>query len=403
MPLTNLAIQRVKPADRPQKLFDEKGLFLLVAPRGSKLWRFKYRFAGKEKLLSLGSYPEVSLASARARRDDLRKLIASGIDPSAQRQAEKRALASGNENTFGAIALEWIASRSAIWVPDHTKRQEGRLQKHVLPYLGDRGIEDIEPSEIIAVLRRIESGGTPETAARVLSIVNQICRYAIQTARLIYDPSANLRGVLAPAPKRHLAAITTPEKIGPLLVRLQEYAGSPSVEAALKLAPILFVRPGELRQMRWAHLNLETAEWQLPLSKTQQELMVPLPRQAVEILKSLQSMTGHSVYVFPNARSATRPMSENAVLAALRSLDISADETTAHGFRAMARTVLDEVLGFRPDIIEHQLGHTVRDPLGRAYNRTTFINERRTMMQAWADYLDTLLDETTTSSTNSTL
>jgi len=403
MPLSNLAIQRAKPRAQAYKLFDEKGLFALVTPRGSKLWRFKYRFLGKEKLLSLGSYPDISLAAARERRDGLRRLVASGIDPSTQRRAERRALASRNENTFGAIALEWVASRSVAWVPDHAKRQEARLQRHVLPFLGDKAIEDIEPTEIVLTLRRIESGGAPETATRVLSIVRQICRYAIQTARLTSDPSANLGGVLAPPPKRHLAAITTPEKIGPLLVKLEAFAGSPWVKAALKLAPVLFVRPGELRKMQWMHINLEAAEWQLPLSKTQGELTVPLPRQAVEILKNLQPITGHSVYVFPNARSATRPMSENAILAALRSLDISADETTAHGFRAMARTILDEVLGFRPDIIEHQLGHAVRDPLGRAYNRTTFIGERRTMMQAWADYLDTLLVETTTSSTETIL
>lgn len=237
MPLSNLTIQRARPSSTAYKLFDEKGLFLLVEPRGSKLWRFKYRFAGKEKLLSLGSYPEVGLASARERRDELRKLVASGINPSDHRQAQKNARDSRAANTFGALAVEWIASRSQTWVDDHTKRQEGRLARHVLPTLGDRAIQEIEPTEVVAVLRRIETAGTPETARRVLSIVSQICRYAVQTGRLTADPTANLKGVLGPVAKRHLAAITAPEKIGPLLIKLRSFQGSPAVQAALKLAP----------------------------------------------------------------------------------------------------------------------------------------------------------------------
>lgn len=388
MSLTDTSIRNAKATNKARKLFDERGLFLLIAPTGGKLWRFKYRFVGKEKLLALGAYPEVSLAVARERRGAARKLVAAGVDPAAQRRAERAAA----ESSFEAVAREWFAKFSPQWVESHNATVLSRMERDLFPYIGKSAISAITAPELLSVLQRIEKRGANETARRVRQICSQVFRYAIATARAERDPSADLRGALAPVVTVHRAAITEPERVAGLLRVLDDYEGTAVVKAALSLAPLVFVRPGELRKAEWAEMNFERAEWIIPpwRMKMRQALVVPLSRQAVSVLRVLHAITGEGRFVFPSARSSDRPMSDNAVLAAMRRCEIPKEEMTGHGFRALARTILDEVLHFRVDLIEHQLGHAVKDPNGRAYNRTAFLPERVAMMQAWADYLDDL-------------
>ena len=392
MPLTDKSIRNSKPGDRPIKLFDGGGLFLLVVPAGGKWWRLKYRFAGKEKLISLGTYPEVSLKEARDRRDSARKQLASGIDPSTSRKAAKTSLSERISNSFETVAREWLTKFSPRWTPIHIDNITRRLEKNILPWIGSRPIAEVSPPELLTVLRRIEDRGAIETAHRAQQNCSQVFRYAIATGRADRDPSADLRGALAPVQEKHLAAITDPRGVGRLLRAIDVYEGSFITKCALRLAPLVFVRPGELRLAEWTEVDLERAEWNIPRSrmKMREPHLVPLSKQSLEILKELKPLTGEGRYVFPGARSNKRPMSENAVLAALRYMGFAKDEMSGHGFRAMARTILDEVLHVRPDYIEHQLGHAVRDPNGRAYNRTAHLDERRKMMQQWADYLDQL-------------
>jgi integrase len=391
MATTDTKIRNAKPKDKQFKLFDTDGLFLLVSPAGGKWWRFKYRFGGKEKLISLGTYPEVSLSQARARRDAARKQVADGIDPSLARKALKAAKTQ-DANTFEVVAREWHTKFTPSWTPGHAATIVRRLELNVFPWIGARPIIHIKAPELLMVLRRIESRGALETAHRVKIICGQVFRYAVATGRAERDPSADLRGALPPVKPKHLSAITDPEKVAGLLRAIDDYVGSFVTKCALKLAPLLFVRPGELRQMEWSEIDLDAAEWNIPAEKmkNRQPHLVPLARQSVEVLRELYPLTGTGRYVFPSARTPRRPMSNNAVLAALRRMGFEKDEMSGHGFRAMARTILDEVLQIRPDFIEHQLAHAVRDPLGRAYNRTTHLPERRKMMQNWADYLDGL-------------
>jgi integrase len=391
MPLTDSKARNAKPKKNQFKLFDTDGLFLLVSPAGGKWWRFKYRLGGKEKLISLGTYPEVSLAQARARRDEARKQVADGIDPSQARKALKAAKVQ-NESTFEVVAREWHSKFTLTWTPGHAITIKSRLEYNVFPWIGGRPINEIKAPELLMVLRRIESRGALETAHRVRTICGQVFRYAVATGRAERDPAADLRGALPQVKSKHLSAVTKPEEVAGLLRAIDGYQGSFVTKCALRLAPYLFVRPGELRQMEWAQVNLETAEWNIPAErmKTRQPHLVPLAHQSLEILRELYPLTGTGKYVFPNPRSSKRPMSNNAVLAALRRMGFEKEEMTGHGFRAMARTILDEVLQFRVDFIEHQLAHAVRDPNGRAYNRTAHLAERRKMMQTWADYLDGL-------------
>ncbi len=392
MPLTHVAIRRAQPSKKSRKMFDGRGLYLEVSPRGGKWWRQKYRFEGKDKRISLGVYPDVSLKEARRRCEDARRLLAGGVDPSEHRQALKAAKAQRNSNTFEAVAREWFTKQAPSWAPSHSSLIMSRLQRNIFPWLGGKPIADINASQLLEVVRRIERRGVLETAHRVLQNCGQVFRYAVATGRAERDLSADLRGALSPVKKKHFAALTDPKKVGPLLRVLDGYEGSLIVRCALRLAPLVFVRPGELRRAEWTDIDLEAAEWRFTVTKTETSHLVPLSRQAVDVLRELYPLTGHGRYVFPSGRTprGNRPMSENAVLAALRRLGIGKEEMSGHGFRAMARTLLDEVLGFRPDYIEHQLAHVVRDPLGRAYNRTAHLPERRTMMQAWADYLDQL-------------
>ncbi len=399
MPLTDALIRNARPSGRvskekglpvPDRLSDGGGLYLEVSPAGGKWWRLKFRHGGKEKRLSLGVYPDVGLKLARERRDEARRLLASGIDPSDHRKATKTAQVERAGNSFEVIAREWYARHSHGWVDKHGSRILRRLETDIFPWIGGRPIAEVTAPELLAALRHIEGRGAIETAHRVLSSCGQVFRYAVATGRAERDPSGDLRGALPPAKGKHFAAVTDPRRVGDLLRSLDGYQGTFAVRCALRLAPLVFVRPGELRAAEWADIDLDAGEWRYTVSKTKTPHIVPLSRQAVEILREIQPLTGQGRYVFPSARSPQRPMSDNAVLAALRRMGIGKDEMSGHGFRAMARTILDEVLGVRADLIEHQLAHAVRDPNGRAYNRTAHLPERRKMMQQWADYLDTL-------------
>lgn len=390
MPLTDTAIRNAKPGTKPAKLFDERGLFMIVTPTGGKWWRFRYKFDDKEKLLSLGIYPDVGLKDARLRRDDARKLLADGIDPGENRKAQKATKQDRAANSFEVVAREWYTKHSPNWAEHHGDRIIRRFERDIFPWIGGRPIADVTAPELLAAMRRIESRGALETAHRALGNCGQVFRYAVATGRATRDPSGDLRGALPPVKGEHFAAVTEPIQAAELLRTLDGYQGTLTVACALRLAPLVFVRPGELRNAEWADVDLDAAEWRYRVTKTDSDHIVPLATQAVAILRELHALTGTGRYVFPGARSNGRPMSDNAILAAMRRMGISKDEMSGHGFRAMARTILDEVLGVRPDLIEHQLAHAVKDPNGRAYNRTAHLAERRKMMQLWADYLDKL-------------
>jgi len=391
VPLTDMKVQKAKPQDKPVTLFDGGGLFLMVTPSGGKLWRFKYRYDGKQKLLALGAYPEVSLADARHKREDARKLLASNNDPGAVRKAQNQANTQKSE-TFETIAREWFQKFSQRWKETHSSRIIRSLERDVFPWIGTQPIAEIKAPELLAVLRRVETRGTLDTVHRIRTICGQIFRYAVVSGRAERDPSGDLKGAIPPPQEGHMAAITEPAKVGELLRAIDGYQGSVAVQCALKLAPLVFVRPGELRNMEWVEIDFENAQWNIPAEKMKMKEphIVPLPTQALALLTAIKSLTSASRYVFPSGRSFDRPMSNNAILAALRRMGYTKDEMSGHGFRAMARTILDEVLQVRTDYIEAQLAHRVRDPLGRSYNRTHHLNERRKMMQTWADYLDGL-------------
>lgn len=391
MPLTDVRVRTAKPAEKDYKMADERGLFLLVKKNGSKYWRMKYRIAGKEKLLAIGVYPDVSLASARQSRDEARSMLAQGIDPMEHKKAVKAAFHESASNSFEIIAREWLGNRK----PGSEKsdaRIKRILEKDLFPAMGSRPIADITPPELLRALRRMESRGVLETAHKARQYAGQIFRYAVATGRADRDPSADLKGALKTPTKRHFAAITTPKEAGQLMKAIYSYQASPAVMAALKLAPLLFCRPGELRQLEWQEVNFEERRIELPPEKmkVKEPHIIPLCKQAMAILEELHALTGRGRYVFPNGRGASRPLSENGLRVALRTMGYTNEQMTVHGFRAMARTLLDEILAFPVDWIEHQLAHAVRDANGRAYNRTKHLEQRRKMMQTWADYLDGL-------------
>ena len=391
VPLTDMQVLKVKPQDKPKMLFDGGGLYLLVTPSGGKLWRFKYRFDNKSKTMAFGTYPEISLLDARQRRDDARRLLANNIDPSAVRKAQKQAKVEDTE-TFEVIAREWHSRFTSTWTIGHAGTIMDRLERDLFPWIGKRPIAEIKAHELLAAMRRVESRGALESAHRIRTIGGQVFRYAVATGRAERDISVDLKGALPQPQEKHRAAITEPLEVAKLLRAIDDYSGSFVVKCALKIAPFVFVRPGELRHMEWTELDFENAQWNIPAGKMKMKEphLVPLSGQAIKILKELQGLTGASRYVFPSGRSFDRALSDNAILSALRRMGYAKDEMSGHGFRAMARTILDEVLQVRPDFIEHQLAHAVRDPNGRAYNRTAHLLERRKMMQTWADYLDAL-------------
>jgi integrase len=390
-PLSEAKVRNAKSRKSNYKIFDGGGLFLMVTPTGGKLWHFKYRYNQKEKKLAFGSYPEISLAEARQRRDEARRQLAHGIDPGAVRKAQKQAETRETE-TFEVIAREWHTKFMTTWSPGHAATILSRMERDLFPWIGKRPIAEIKAPELLSVLRRVESRGALETAHRIRTIAGQVFRYSVATGRAERDPSADLKGALPQPGEKHLAALTDPKDVAPLLRAIDGYSGHFVVKCALKLAPLLFVRPGELRKAEWTEIDFEQSAWNIPANKMKmkQAHIVPLCRQAVEILTELKALTGSSKYVFPSGWTNTQPMSNNAILAALRRMGFEKGTMTGHGFRAMARTILDEVLQVRPDYIEHQLAHAVRDPNGRAYNRTAHLAERRKMMQLWADYLEGL-------------
>lgn len=392
MPLTDSAIRTAKPAEKPVRMFDGGGLYLEVSPAGGKLWRLKYRFEGKEKRLSFGSYPDVPLKAARERRDEARKVLAAGIDPGEQRKAMKAASEERALNSFEVICREWLEKWRTTVEPAQYQKALARHEKNVFPWLGGRPIAEISAPEVLAVLRRVDERGARYTAHKIRSEISQAFRYAVATGRAERDPCPDLRGAIPPARGEHFAAITTPKETGELLRAIDAFRGTLIVKSALLLAPMLFVRPGELRKAEWSEFDFERGEWNIPAKrmKARRPHLVPLPPQAVQILRDLEPLTGRFVHVFAG-RDPKKPMSDAAVNAALRRMGYDTKtEITGHGFRAMARTILHEELHFEPDVIEHQLAHSVPDALGAAYNRTKFLKERREMMRRWADYLGRL-------------
>lgn len=392
MALTDTGIKKAKPTSKPQRLFDGGGMYLEVMPTGGKLWRLKYRFGGKEKRLALGSYPDTSLKDAREKRDAARKLLAAGIDPSEYRKAVKAAGIELTTNTFEAIARQWFTLRAGKWVKSHSEKVINRLERDIFPWLGSKPIKAVTRAEILSCLNRVIERGAIESARRAGFNIAQIFTYAIDNELADRNPAANLGGTLPSVETKHRAAITDVKEIGGLLRSIDTYEGSIVTRCALHLSPLVFVRPVELRSAEWAEIDFDKALWTIPAEKMKmrESHIVPLSKQALAILKELHPVTGKGRYVFPSANSPKRSMSNNAVLSALRRMGYAKDEMSGHGFRAMARTVLDETLHIRPDYIEHQLAHAVRDPNGRAYNRTSHLVERKAMMQQWADYLDTL-------------
>lgn len=392
MPLSATQVDKSKPQEKDYKLPDGNGLYLLVKTNGSKYWRLKYRYAGKERLLALGVYPAVTLKDARALKDDAKRSLAQGVDPSAQKQAKKQSKGIAASNSFEAIAREWMLVKMSDKSASHQDRTKSALEKDLFPYIGHKAISELTPVELLNTLRRIESRGAIETAHRAKQTAGQVLRYAIATGRADRDISADLKGALKNPIQKHFPSITSPAEVGKLLNAIDGYTGTNIVKAALKLSPLLFCRPGELRHLEWSEVDLEQSRIEIPADKMKmrESHLIPLSEQAKEILSDIAPLTGQLKYVFPSPRGASRPLSENGVRTALRALGYDNETLTPHGFRAMARTLLDEVLGFRVEWIEQQLAHAVKDANGRAYNRTKHLPQRIEMMQKWADYLDSL-------------
>jgi integrase len=385
--LSEARVRSAKPRERAYKLFDERGLFLLVTPTGGRLWRLRYRIGNLEKLISLGSYPDVPLKRAREKRDEARRLIADEIDPSAERKARRAAMLV----TFQGVAQEWLDLQSKSLAPETISILGARLNSGLHPYLGTRPMTSITAQELLSALRRIEARGRHETAHRVRALAGRVFRYAVATGRAQHDVAADLKDALVPVKSKNFASVTDPIRVGELMRAIEGYSGHPVTALALKLAPLVFVRPGELRQAEWSEFDLEGAEWRIPAARMKmRELhVVPLAHQSITLLEELQPFARGGRYVFPSLRSRDRPMSNNTINGALRRLGYSTEEQTGHGFRTMASTLLNEQ-GFPPDVIELQLAHAERNKVRAAYNKAQRLPERRKMMQAWADYLDEL-------------
>ncbi len=387
-PLTAAKMRNLKPPDKLTRLYDSHGLYLEMSPAGGRWWRFKFTFGGKHKRLSLGTYPEVSLAAARLKRDEMKRLLREGIDPSAHRKHGKAVAASRLVNSFEAVAREWHAKMATAWTRASATNAIRRLELDAFPAIGARPVDEIEAPELLQALRGIEARGALPTARMVLGTCGQVFQYAMATGRARRNPARDLRGALTPYRGSHRAAILSEGRIRELLRAIDAYRGSFIVTSAMKLLPLTFVRPGELRSARWADIDLDAGTWSYRVTKTRTDHIVPLSRQAVAILRALHPLTGSGEMVFPSRHTLGAGISSSTLLVALRSMGFTKDEMSAHGWRSVARTWLDEVLGFRADLIEHQLAHTVRGPLGATYNRAQHLPERRRMMQAWADHLD---------------
>lgn len=392
MPLTDAKIRTAKPTDKPFKLTDSAGLYLIITPKGGRWWRFDYRFAGRRKTLSLGTYPEVGLKEARRFRDDARRDVADGRDPSALRKAAKRQAERQVSDRFEAIAREWMAKKGIQWKPTHASKVALRLKNDVFPWIGDRPIAEIKAGELLELLQRVEDRGAIDSARRIHQTCCQVFNFAITTDRITVNICTPLRGSLLRVKGGHFSTITEKSKLAGVLRAFDGYEASLTVRSALQLIPLFFVRPTELRAAEWSEFDFERREWTIPGSKVKigEDHVVPLSDQAISILEKLRPITGKGKYLFPSFRSPSRCISDNTILGAMRRLGISKDETTAHGFRSTARTLLEENLGYQYKVIELQLSHEVPDTNGRAYNRTTFLEDRHEMMQTWADYLDDL-------------
>ena len=385
--LSDTRVRAAKPREKAYKLYDERGLFLFVTPTGGRLWRLKYRVRDREKLISLGAYPDVGLKRAREKRDEARKLLADGVDPSAERQERRTALL----ETFEGVAEEWLELQSKSLAAETISILGTRLKSALYPYLGSRPITAITAQELLGALRRIEARGRHETAHRVRALAGRVLRYAVATGRAQHDVAADLKDALAPVKSRNFASVTDPVRVGELMRAIDGYTGHPVTALALKLAPLVFVRPGELRAAEWTEFDLLAAEWRIPGARMKMgdPHIVPLSRQALAILRELEPLARGGRYLFPSLRTRDRPMSDNTINAALRRLGYTSEEQTGHGFRTMASTLLNEQ-GFPPDVIELQLAHSDRNKVRAAYNKAQRLSERRKMMQAWADYLDGL-------------
>jgi len=394
MPLTDLQIRQLRPKDKPYKKSHKDGLYILVHPNGSKYWRLAFRFNRKQKTLPIGVYPDVTFREAKIAASEARTQLDNNIDPCLERKLEKINKDTNTENTFKAISREWHARHSDSWSAAHCKKLLARLENDVFPWLGDRPIAEIKPPELLTVIRRIENRGALDSAHRTLQTCGQIFRYGVATGRAEIDVCRDLKGALPPVAKDHFSAITEPEELAPLLRDMRAYSGSLITKTAMTMLPYVFVRPGELRRAEWKEIDFEEATWTIPAEKMKMkaEHIVPLATQVVALLQELHPLTGKSDYVFHGARSVKRPMSENTILAALRNLGYTKEQVTPHGFRATARTLLDEVLDYPAHLIEHQSAHAVKDANGRAYNRTKHLPQRQEMMQVWADYLDGLTE-----------
>jgi len=394
IPLSDVKVRNAKAKGKDYKLTDGEGLYLLVSSTGGKLWRLKYNFGGKEKLLALGKYPIVSLSEARQRRDDAKKLLDTGVDPLINRQAVKASKHEAAANSFEVLAREFHRNKKDEWTSGHADTIMTRMEKDIFPWIGSIPISSVTAKDIKGVVDRVKSRGTIEAARRLLTIISQVFTYAISTDRANFNITQGLRGYLPPTSKtrKHMAAVTDPQELAPLLRAMDAYQGSFVAQCALKLLPLFFCRPGELRHIEWKEVDFDTEQINIPASKMKMKAdhIIPLSSQAITILKELHPLTGHGKYVFPSRRSFSRCMSDNTINAALRYMGFDGSTVTGHGFRATARTLLHEVLQVNPYAIEAQLAHRVPDVLGNAYNRTTHISERRKMMQTWADYLDGL-------------
>ena len=391
MPLTDTYIRSLKPDVKPRKYFDGGGLFLFIPTSGSKLWRMAYRFNGKSKLLSFGEYPTVSLRDARAKREEAKQLIAKDIDPSEHKRAARQERISAERDSFQNIALEWHETRMAEFSERHQNSVKYRLEHYVFPAIGKVHITKLETQDIMAVIKPLEQKEKFETSHRLLQTISQVFRYAVITGKAKHNIAADLRGALRTRKVTHRAALVEPEKVGQLLRDIDAYDGYIPLVCALKLAPLVFTRPTELRAAQWTEFDLEAAEWRIPAErmKMRRQHIVPLSTQALDILWDLKEYTGGGKYLFPSIRTDVRPISDVTMLNALRRMGYQKHEMSVHGFRSIASTLLNE-LGFNRDWIERQLAHSERDEVRAAYNYTEYLPERRKMMQAWADYLTEL-------------
>ena len=389
MALSDVQIRNAKPKEKPYKIADGEGLHILITPNGSRLWRLKYRVGGIEKQLAIGPYPQVSLKEARDKRDEAKRSLRSGIDPSQAKKAQK--VSAAGADSFEAIAREWYEKFAPTKTPSHNEKIIRLLDRDIFPWLGKLPIKEVTAPELLSVLRRIEARGAIDTAHRASQICGQIFRYAIATGRAERDLSQDIKGAIPPPRRKHRASIIEPKEVGQLLRAIDGYKGGIVVRSAFRLAPLVFLRPGELRHLEWEEIHFDKKEIHIPgpKMKMKEKHIVPLSNQAIEILEEVQAVTGQGRYVFPSPRTWERPMSENAILVALRTLGYANDQMTGHGFRSMASTLLNEQ-GWNRDAIERQLAHAERDNIRAAYNYAQHLPERRKMMQAWADYLDAL-------------